>query len=379
MIYLDHNATTPPRREVRAALLRALRAGGNASSVHRSGRVARALIEQGRVEVARRMGVDASTVVFTSGGTESCALALWGAYYGAVAEGRPICRVLVSAIEHDCVRATVQAMGERHHGLQIDLLPVTAEGVIDLDFLPRWLAGGLGRNLVCVMAANNETGAVQPVAQIHSLTRAGGALFVCDAVQGAGRISITADYIAVSAHKLGGPQGTGALIVRTGAPFAAQLVGGGQEKGRRAGSENVAGIVGFGAAMAVEAADEMKRLTALRDQFERDLKAAFADAVIFSENAPRLGTTSNFALPGVAAQTAVMALDLDGIAISSGAACSSGKVGRSHVLQAMNVPPHLADAALRASFGWTNHPTDGAAAIQSLYRLRQRAGGRVAA
>ncbi len=379
MIYLDHNATTPARREARAALLRALRAGGNASSVHRAGRRARALIEQGRAEVARRMGVDASTVVFTSGGSESCALALWGAFYGARAEGRPISRMLVSAIEHDCVRATVRAMGERAPELQIDLLPVTAEGVIDLGFLTRWLAGGLGQSLVCVMAANNETGAIQPVAQIHGLTREAGALFVCDAVQGAGRIAITADYVAFSAHKLGGPQGTGALIVRSDAPFAAQLVGGGQEKGRRAGSENVAAIAGFGAAMALETAEELKSLTALRDQFERDLKTAFADVVIFSENAPRLGGTSNFALPGIVAQTAVMALDLDGIAISSGAACSSGKVGRSHVLRAMNVPPHLADAALRVSFGWTNHPTDGAAAIHSLYRLSQRAGGRVAA
>jgi cysteine desulfurase len=167
--------------------------------------------------------------------------------------------------------------------------------------------------------------------------------------------------------------------VRPGAPFAAQLVGGGQEKGRRAGSENVPAIAGFGAAATVDIAEEGNRLKNLRDQFERDLKEAFADVVIFAENAPRLGGTSNFALPGIAAQTALMALDLDGIAISSGAACSSGKVAQSHVLRAMNVAPHLVDGALRVSFGWTNHPTDGAAAIHSLYRLRQRAGGRVAA
>jgi cysteine desulfurase len=379
MIYLDHNATTPTRREARAALLRALRSGGNASSVHSSGRTARAIIEQARAQVARRMGVDPGTVVFTSGGTESCSLALWGAFYGAQAEGRSVCRVLVSAIEHDCMGTAVRALAERETGLQIDVLPVSTEGVIDLEFLVPWLARGSGQSLVCIMAANNETGAIQPVAQVEELTRAAGALFVCDAVQGAGRIEVAADYIALSAHKLGGPQGTGALIVRPGAPFAAQLVGGGQEKGRRAGSENVPAIAGFGAAATVDIAEEGNRLKNLRDQFERDLKEAFADVVIFAENAPRLGGTSNFALPGIAAQTALMALDLDGIAISSGAACSSGKVAQSHVLRAMNVAPHLVDGALRVSFGWTNHPTDGAAAIHSLYRLRQRAGGRVAA
>ncbi|MDE2462728.1 MAG: cysteine desulfurase, partial [Alphaproteobacteria bacterium] len=336
-------------------------------------------IEQARADVARRMGVEASTVVFTSGGTESCVLAVWGAYYGALEAGRPITRVLVSAIEHECIGATARALAERVSGVQIEVLPVTGDGVVDLDVLYTRLNSGAGMNLVCVMAANNETGAIQPVAEIRTLTAESGALFVCDAVQAAGRIAIVADYVALSAHKLGGPQGAGALIVREDAPFAAQLLGGGQEKGRRAGTENVAAILGFGAAMRLDTNTEQQRLKDLRDQFERDLKSAFADVVVFGQNAPRLGNTSNFALPGLSAQTAVMALDLDGIAISAGAACSSGKVSRSHVLRAMGVAPQLADAGLRVSFGWTNHDSDGAAAIHSLYRLRQRAGGRAAA
>ena len=353
--YLDHNASSPLRPEARAAMERALSLGGNPSSVHGAGRAARRLIEDSREQVANLMGVAPRNVIFTSGGTEANALALAGAIDGAVEAGERFTRLFVSAVEHDSVRGTAAALAERVPGLRLEAVPVSADGVADLSRTT--LNEGKGRALIAMMAANNETGVLQPVDGVD------GVLFV-DAVQRPGRYD-NASYISLSAHKLGGPQGTGALIVRDDAPFAAQLLGGGQERGLRAGTENVAGIAGFGAAAAAWGVLP----SALRERFEAGLPAS---AIVFGRNAPRLPATSNFALPGIAAETSMMALDLDGVMVSSGSACSSGKVKPSHVLQAMGVDDALARCALRVSFGWNSTDADVDAALASIGRLVAR-------
>jgi len=352
MHYLDHNATSPLRPEAREAMERALSVTGNPSSVHAGGRAARRIVEEARELVADAMGVAPGKVIFTSGGTEANALALRGAVEGALETGERITRLFVSAIEHDSVRAMAAALTERVPGLRLETIPATADGVIDLASTT--LNEGKGRALVAVMAANNETGAIQPVETIDGL------LFV-DAVQKPDRYD-NASYISLSAHKLGGPQGVGALIVKDGAPFAAQLLGGGQEHGLRAGTQNVAGIAGFGAAIGRARID-----STLRDRFEGGLKGP-----IFGKAVPRLPNTSCFALPGIAAETSLMALDLDGVMVSSGAACSSGKVKPSHVLAAMGVSDDLARCALRVSFGWNSTEADVDAALAAIARLEAR-------
>lgn len=353
MHYLDHNASSPLRPEARAAMERALDAYGNPSSVHGSGRAVRRIVEEARERVATLVGVKPDNVVFTSGGTEAGALALRGAVEGALEAGERITRLFVSAVEHDSVLKTAAALAERVPGLRLETIPVTVDGVIDLAATT--LHEGKGRALIAAQAANNETGVVQPVDRIDRL------LFV-DAVQRPGRYG-NASYISLSAHKIGGPQGVGALIVRDDAPFAAQLLGGGQERGLRAGTENVAGIAGFGAAAAAWTAMSSE----LRDRFEHGLKGP-----VFGRGAARLPNTSCFALPGIAAETSLMALDLDGVMVSSGAACSSGKVRPSHVLKAMGVPDELARCALRASFGWNSTQADVDAALASIARLVER-------
>lgn len=379
MIYLDHNATAPLRPEARAAVLAALEAGGNPSSVHKAGRSARATIENARAAIAKLAGAKPDEAIFTSGGTEAIALALSGAVMGAMEEGARITRLFVSAIEHDAVRANAAAVAERVAGLRVETVPVTRDGTIDLDALRTGLREGKGRALVAIMAVNNETGAIQPVEQAAALAREAGGLVLVDAVQAAGKVEIArfsshVDYMALSAHKLGGPAGAGALIVKEGAPLVPQTLGGGQEKRRRAGTENISGIAGFGAAaVAVNVGDEAVRIASLRDSFERELKRAFPDITIFGERAPRLANTSNFAWPPMAAETAVMALDLEGVMVSSGAACSSGKVAHSHVLEAMGVKEELARKALRVSFGWNSAAGDEIAAIAALEKLAARA------
>lgn len=379
MIYLDHNATAPLRPEARAAVLAALEAGGNPSSVHKAGRSARATIENARAAIAKLAGAKPDEAIFTSGGTEAIALALSGAVMGAMEEGARITRLFVSAIEHDAVRANAAAVAERVAGLRVETVPVTRDGTIDLDALRTGLREGKGRALVAIMAVNNETGAIQPVEQAAALAREAGGLVLVDAVQAAGKVEIArfsshVDYMALSAHKLGGPAGAGALIVKEGAPLVPQTLGGGQEKRRRAGTENISGIAGFGAAAAaVNVGDEAVRIASLRDSFERELKRAFPDITIFGERAPRLANTSNFAWPPMAAETAVMALDMEGVMVSSGAACSSGKVARSHVLEAMGVKEELARKALRVSFGWNSAAGDEIAAIAALEKLAARA------
>ena len=381
MIYLDHNASSPLRPDAKAAMTAALEAGGNPSSVHGPGRKARATVETAREHVAALAEANPEQVVFTSGGTEANWLALNAAIAGALDGDARITRLFISAIEHDCVRANSEALAERVPGLRLGTLPVTPDGVLDPDALRIALREGKGRALVAVMAANNETGVIQPLEEVRTLTREAGALLAVDAVQAAGKMALgEADYIAVSAHKLGGPQGIGALIVDGDAPYVAQILGGGQEKRRRAGTENVAAIAGFGAAVAsADFRGEAQRIAALRNAFEQELKSAIPDAVVFGADTPRLANTSNFAVPGVAAETVVMALDLEGVMVSSGAACSSGKVARSHVLAAMGVEDGLARCALRISFGWNSGEEDGKAALAALQTVIVRARARAAA
>lgn len=371
MAYLDHNATSPLRSQARAAIDAALAIGGNPSSVHGAGRAARAVVEHARDQVAALAGAPAAEVIFTGGGTEANALGLLGAVQGAAEAGARITRLFVSAIEHDSVRANAAAIAERIPGVRLETLSVTADGTLDLEVLRVALREGKGRALVAVMAANNETGAIQPLGEVAGLMREHEGYLFADAIQAAGKIALDlpfAHYITLSAHKLGGPQGVGALIVRDGAPLAATVLGGGQERGHRAGTENVAGIAGFGAAAAVA----MPMPSALRDTFESELQKIVPDAVIFGAGAPRLSNTSNFALPGIAAETAVMALDLDGVMLSSGSACSSGKVRPSHVLRAMGVSEALAGSALRLSAGWNTTDADIDAALAAIAKLTAR-------
>ena len=380
MYFCDHNATAPLRPESREAVIRALSIAGNPSSVHAAGRAARGVTEEARAWVAKLAGANSDDVIFTSGATESNALALAGAVEGAATTGdKPvrITRLFVSAIEHSSVLKTAQHLAERAPGLRVDLIPVTADGVVDTEALRVMLREGKGRTLIAVMAANNETGVIQPLAEISRLAREANALLLIDAVTAAGKMDLDfslCDYMTLSGHKLGGAQGVGALIVREGAPFAPQLLGGGQQKGLRAGTENMPGIAGFGAAAkaVLDDAGERTRIAVLRDGFERALKAAIPGAVVFGEKAPRLPNTSNVAIPGLSGENIVIALDLDGVLVSSGSSCSSGKITPSHVLSAMGVDENLAGASLRVSFGWNSTPADADAVIASLVRLSDR-------
>jgi cysteine desulfurase len=383
MHYLDHNATSPLRPESMAALTAALAVGGNASSIHARGRAARALINDAQEKIALLANATAHDIIFTSGATEAANLALAGAVEGAINQHDAdkkvarITRLFVSSIEHSAVLAPARHLAERAPGVRLEILPVTADGVLDLEALRVALREGKGRALVAVMAANNETGVIQPLEEISRLVREAGALLLVDAVAAAGKISLDAslcDYMLLSAHKIGGPQGVGALIVAKGAPLAAQLLGGGQQMGLRAGTENLSGIAGFAAAAhsVRDGEGERARIAHLRDRFETLLKAAIPEALIFGEAAPRVIGTSNFALPGIASATALIALDLDGVWVSAGASCSSGKVAASHVLEAMNIEYALASCALRASFGWNSDMADIEAAITALTKLWQR-------
>jgi len=339
-VYLDYNATAPLRPQARAAVEAALELTGNPSSVHRYGRAARKIVEDAREAVAALARAKPAEVVFTSGASEANAQAL-------TACGRS--RVLVSAVEHASV---LDAAPEATR------IPVDREGIVDLDALDAMLAIDRRPAVVALMLANNETGVVQPVAKAAAIARRHGALLLCDAVQGAGKLeidfaSLGADMMSFSAHKLAGPQGTGALIVSEQVEIGALIRGGGQERGRRGGTENLPGIAGFGAAAEIAAGmRDRVRIRALRDRLEREARARVPEARIFGAGAPRIGNTSSIALPGRPAATQVMALDLAGIAVSAGAACSSGKVKASHVLEAMGVGPDLADHAIRVSLGW---------------------------
>ena len=391
MHYLDHNATSPLRPECLTAMTHALAVGGNPSSIHAKGRAARAIMEEAREKVAALAGAKPGEVIFTSGATEANDLALFGAVEGSLAEGDAsnrgsgrITRIFVSAIEHSSVLSTADRLAERFPWARVTRLAVTADGVIDLEGLRVALREGKGRALVAVMAANNETGVVQPIAEVSKLVRETAGLLLVDAVPAAGKIGLDfslCDYMVLSAHKIGGPQGSGALVVREGAPLQPQLVGGGQQKGLRAGSENLSGAAGFGVAAhsLADGEGEHARITHLRDHFEAALKQAAPEAVIFGVKQDRLCSTSCFAIPGLAAETALIGLDLDGVMMSSGSTCSSGKVAVSHVLAAMSVDETLAACALRASFGWSSTMEDVNAAVASLTKLRERSRGKAAA
>ncbi len=380
MNYLDHNASSPLRAEAGEAM--ACAPAGNASSVHGAGRAARATIEQARESVAALVGARTADVIFTSGGTEANAFALWGAVHGAADADARITRLFVSAVEHESVLANAAALAERVAGLRLETIPVTRDGVADIDALRVMLREGKGRSLIALMAANNETGVLQPADEAAALARESGALLFVDGVQAAGKIAVPlGDYVSLSAHKIGGPQGARAQIQRAGAPVAPQRLGGGQEPRRRAGPAKVLALAGFGAVaeIAVRELPEVSRIAVLRDRFEAGLKRLAPDAEIFGAEAPRLVNTSNFALQGVLAETALMALDLDGVMMSSGAACSSGKVTPSHVLRAMGVGDELSRCAMRASLGWNSTGADVDAALESISKLLARVRRRAAA
>jgi cysteine desulfurase len=359
--YFDWNATAPMRPQAVEALREALSVPGNPSSVHAEGRAARRLVEEAREDVAALVAARPGDVFFTSSGTEANMLALTPEIQTAD-ERRPREKLLISAIEHSSVRTG----GRFPRGAVADIA-VDTDGRVDLAALADALAKA-SRPLVSIMLANNETGVVQPIAQAAAIVHAAGGLLHVDAVQAAGRIAcdinaLGADLLTLSAHKIGGPKGVGALIrAREDIHFPDPLIrGGGQERGLRAGTENVAGIAAFGAAAAAvrrQGAAEAEQMLALRDRLETGLKAVTPGAVIFGATAERLPNTTLFAAEGMKAETAVISFDLEGIAVSSGAACSSGKVQPSHVLAAMGVSPALTRGAVRLSLGWATTETD---------------------
>ena len=350
-VYMDHNATTAVRPEARDAVALALALTGNPSSVHGSGRTARRLVEDARDAVAALVDAEPAWVVFTSGGTEANNLAL-----RVLSKRAPI---LCSAVEHASVLSVMDGIVE---------IPVDGDGVVDLGALEALLAGEDTPALVSVMLANNETGVLQPVADVAALAHEHGALIHCDAVQAAGKMAIDfralgCDLMSLSAHKIGGPSGVGALVVTSGVEGDLALIpmlrGGGQERGRCAGTENVPGIAGFGAAAraAREGLTDFARLGRWRERIENRLRQ-HADNRVYGFGVPRLANTSCLTMPGVEAETQVIQLDLAGVAVSAGAACSSGKVEPSRVLAAMGVDANEAATAIRVSLGWNTTEDD---------------------
>jgi cysteine desulfurase len=371
-IYLDHNASAPLRPEALAAMGEALSACGNASSVHAPGRAARARLETARRTIASLMTARAGDVIFTSGGTEANNLAI------AAGKAAGAQRIIHAAFEHDAVTAPAAASG-----LPVEIWPVLSTGVVDLAWLEARLArqdSGGERLLVALMAANNETGVIQPVAQAGRLVREAGHLFHVDAVQIAGKADFDfagslAHFAALSAHKCGGPMGVGALIAACDAGVSAQIRGGGQESYRRAGTENLPGIAGFAAALEAALSDtgEAARIAAIRGRLEARLSDARADITIWGADAPRLPGTSCLSAPGWASEIQVIAMDLAGFAVSAGAACSSGKVRRSKVLDAMGAGEAHAQSALRVSFGWSSTMDEAEAFAAAYVNARMRA------
>uniref|UniRef100_E6VM10 Cysteine desulfurase n=1 Tax=Rhodopseudomonas palustris (strain DX-1) TaxID=652103 RepID=E6VM10_RHOPX len=358
-VYLDGNATTPLRPEAKAAMAAALDVVGNPSSVHAEGRAARGLLEQARTDVAAMVGAAPRDVVFTSGGTEANMLALMP---GLRTSAEPVERLLLSSIEHASVLS-----GGRFPPDRVGQIRVTTDGVLDLDHLRAMLADG-GPALVSVMLANNETGALQPIREVADIVHQAGGVLHVDAIQALGKIQfgikqLGADLVSLSAHKIGGPKGVGALVLSPKlAGLEPVLRGGGQELGRRGGTENLVGIAGFGAAATAALpamADDMARIEGLRTRLEAGLRHISAgEGVIVCAGVPRLPNTTLFAVLGLRAETVVIGFDLAGISVSSGSACSSGKVQPSHVLEAMGFGPELARSAIRISLGWWSSESD---------------------
>lgn len=367
-IYCDYNAQAPLRAPARAAMAAALDHVGNPSSIHGAGRAAKAMLETARETLAGLIGASAGDIIFTGGATEALQLTLEAARVGGAAS------LIYSAIEHDALDAAAR------HWPGAQAASVTPHGQIDLERLAALISAAPAPCLVAVMHANNETGAIQPIAAVAPLAHAAGGFLLVDASQSLGRAPVDrqilgADYLIASSHKLGGPAGAGLIALGPGAPFANVRPGGGQERGRRSGTENVAAIVGFAAAAADAVAGldaEAARLAGLRDAFESALRAAHPDAVIFAKDGPRLPNTSLFAAPGLSAEIALIGLDLEGVCASSGAACSSGKVRGSRVLAAMGVDAALARCALRISFGWASTATEPARIVAALTQVRAR-------
>jgi cysteine desulfurase len=361
--YLDWNATAPLRPEAREACIAALDVVGNPSSPHAHGRRARAIVEDAREQVAALVGTRPAEVVFTSGGTE--------ANNAVLAAGWDT--IVLSGIEHDSVRAPARAGKAR-----IIEMPVARNGMVRVD-VAITAGASASRSLMSLQVANNETGVIQPVAEAAAAAKAQGFLIHTDAVQAAGRIPVDlralgVDYLTLSAHKLGGPKGIGALVMHERASLPALISGGGQERRRRAGTENVTAIAGFGAAAEAALRDlaRMKQVSALRDRLEDQVRAVTPDIVVIGADAPRLPNTANIALAGMSAETLVIALDLAGVAVSAGAACSSGKVGTSHVLEAMGLEQTVARAAIRVSLGWSSTERDVAAFVEAWGRVAAR-------
>ncbi len=367
-VYLDYNASAPLKPAARDAMLQAMACGGNASSVHRFGREARRIVETAREQVAALCGTVSTQVTFTSGATEA---------NNAVLKTFAGERILVSAIEHPSVMESAPG-AER--------IPVTPEGIIDIPAFEALISQGPPPSLVSIMLVNNETGAIQPVADLAKRVRSlhPGVFIHTDAVQGMGRVAIDfpalrVDYMSLSAHKGGGPQGIGALISAPGARPARLLSGGGQEKRQRAGTENVAAIAGFGAVAAEIQADLARQptLAALRDRMEQCVRAVEPRAAVVGADAPRVAATSCIALPGIPAETQLMILDLEGCAVSSGSACSSGTVKASHVLEAMGLPSSIASGAVRVSMGWATTDADIDRFIRAWTTMHGRVNGRI--
>ena len=358
-VYLDYNATAPLRIDAREALVSALSHTGNASSVHTFGRKARKMVEDARAQVAALTGVKSLQVIFNGGATEG---------NNTILSGYKNQRVLVSATEHPSI---LEAMPDAIK------IPVLHNGLLDMDAYAALLQDGAA--LVSVQYVNSETGVIQPIAQIAALAKQHGAMMHTDAVQAAGRIAIDftdlgVDYLTLSAHKFGGPQGIGALIFREGLQVPNFMKGGGQERRQRAGTENIAAIAGFGAAAvtALSELDAYQRLAALRDKLEQSLRAARNDIIVYGDTAPRVVNTAYIGLPGVSAETQLMAMDLAGVAVSSGSACSSGTFKPSHVLAAMGADEFAAKSALRFSLGWATTEADIARAIDAWNDMANR-------
>jgi cysteine desulfurase len=373
-VYLDHNATTPPAPEVVEVMARALRdLFGNASSVHAYGQRAKAALDDARTEVALLIGGEPGDIVFTASGTEADNLALRGVA-GATGPARQ--RVIVTAVEHEAVMNTARALGRS--GTPVTVVPVDAEGVVR----PAPFEDALGSDaaLASVLLANNETGVIQPIADLARQARSRRVVFHTDAVQAVGKIpvdvaALCVDLLSLSAHKFGGPKGAGALWVRRGTPIAGVITGGRQERNRRAGTENVPAIAGLGAAARLaraKLAEESARQARLRDHLEDGILRSVPGTVVNGGGAPRVPNTTNIAFDRVEAESLLIALDLDGIAVSTGSACSSGTLEPSHVLRAMGLPHGRVQSSLRFSVGATTTAEDIDRVLAVLPALVQR-------
>tara|TARA_Y100001970_G_scaffold283401_2_gene398484 strand:- start:105643 stop:106773 length:1131 start_codon:yes stop_codon:yes gene_type:complete len=351
LVYLDYNATAPVKPEVTQVVMSVLNNHGNPSSVHSFGRDARELIEEARESVALMVGSQSSNVIFTSGGTESNNLAI------KLVKKK---RLIVSAAEHPSILAAADFAGAEKI-----ILPVDSNGMVSPVMLKDILGPDGTDTLVSIMLANNETGVIQPIAELAQIARSVGAIIHCDAVQGPGRTAINMDalgihMLSISAHKFGGLKGVGALVISSEQEVNPIIVGGGQERGWRGGTENVPGIIGMGKAaqLALLDLDNIEQIANLRDLLEKKILRIEPDVTIFGDKVDRLPNTSSFTMPGVQSETQVMALDLAGIAVSAGSACSSGKVEPSHVLTAMGYSEAIGGCAIRVSIGWTNTEED---------------------